>query len=212
TVTVPSVPSGQYYFFVKVVSANPNTRAFEEHEAKNRKMVPITVTAPDLPAAPVTALASATPGDVFSIAWPVVNQGTGPLPVSWTDDVYLSADAVCCTGSTHLASVSNAGGLNPGAGYSKTKSVTIPNVAAGTYYLILLADGGHDVYEGDETNNQFAIPIRITVPDLVPMALIAPPSAGPQQSISVSWTVANLGTSAAQPSWADRLYLSADQT
>src|SRR5262249_8510207 len=33
-----------------------------------------------------------------------------------------------------------------------------------------------------------------------------------QQSISVSWTVANLGTSAAQPSWADRLYLSADQT
>ena len=67
-----------------------------------------------------------------------------------------------------------------------------------------------NVYEPTEANNERAVAITVTRPDLTPTELAAPASAGADQQIEVSWTVANQGAGQAQPDWYDRLYFSTD--
>src|SRR5205823_867639 len=67
----------------------------------------------------------------------------------------------------------NAGSNNSGS----TTSVLIPTDALpGTYYLIVMADGGQAVGETIETNNTRTKSITVAGPDLVVSALSAPTS------------------------------------
>ena len=89
----------------------------------------------------------------------------------------------------------------------QTKGLTVPNLVAGGYHLILRTDVDDTVFEASEANNERAIPVAITTPDLVPIALAAPAAATTQQAITVSWTVKNQGTAATARTWTDNLYL-----
>ncbi|MBI4490136.1 MAG: IPT/TIG domain-containing protein [Deltaproteobacteria bacterium] len=206
SVTLPKVPAGTYYLIVKADSGN----VYEASEANNEKTVAITIQTPDLVPTALTAPASAGAGQQISVSWTVNNQGSGEARPTWYDYLYFSADTVCCTGDTSLTNVLNSTVLAAGGSYTQTKTVTIPNVPAGTYYLIVKADTNGNVYEASETNNEKAVAITIQTPDLVPTALTAPASAGAGQQISVSWTVENQGSGEARPTWYDNLYFSAD--
>jgi len=170
----------------------------------------LTLAAPDLTPTALTGPASARAGQAISISWTVTNQGTGATAGSWGDQVYLSTDQVCCTGDSLLVLVSKSS-LAVGASYTETRTVTIPNVPAGSYYLLFRTDWANNLFETNESNNQQVAPITITTPDLTPTALTAPGSATAQQNVSVSWTVLNQGTGTAQGTWVDYLYFSADQ-
>jgi hypothetical protein len=64
-----------------------------------------------------------------------------------------------------------------------------------------------------ETNNvSLAVPITLTVPDLVPVGLSAPASGVSGRSISIVYALSNQGNGIAFSSWADRLYLSTNAT
>lgn len=76
-------------------------------------------------------------------------------------NLYFSSDQTCCTGDTVLTSVSKSG-VVAGGSYTETRTVTIPNVAAGTYYLILKADHVNGLYEANETNNQQVVPLTVS--------------------------------------------------
>jgi len=208
TVTVPNVPAGNYYLILRVDHFNSR---YEISETNNERVVPITITTPDLAATTFTAPASATTQQSISLSWTVTNQGTGTTQVpSWSDYMYLSTDAVYNTGDTFVTLQGATTPLASGASYTRTPTVTLPSVPAGSYYLILRADHNSTLYEATEANNTQAIPITITTPDLTPTAFTAPASATTGQSISLSWTVANQGTGTAQPSWSDYVYLSTD--
>ena len=165
---------------------------------------------PDLAPTALTAPASVSTQQVVAVSWTVKNLGTGAAP-RFTDTLYLSPSSVCCVGAISLGGwLAPTLPLGSGVSYSQTKSVTIPNVAAGSYYLHVWTDswaGSGEVYESSETNNTRAVPVVVGVPDLTPTSLAAPTSVSTQQAVSVSWTVKNQGTGAAQR-FTDYLYLS----
>jgi len=218
-VRVPQAPAGHYYLILVVDSTDAVS---ESNESNNQRAVPITITTPDLVPTAFTVPTSAVAGSSTSISWTVTNQGSG-IAAPGADNVYFSDTPTCCDDvAVFLGGVGGPPALNPGASYTRTTTVTIPtsltifrgdrwitlDVRAGTYYLMLRVDSNSFVYEADETNNLRIVPITITTPDLVPTVLSAPPSASTQQTLSISWTVANQGTGLAQAPWTDAVYLS----
>jgi len=122
----------------------------------------LTLASPDLTPTALTAPASATTQQAISVSWTVTNQGLGAANPPWFDYVYLSTDTACCTGDTNVANVAISTALAAGGSYTQTKPITVPNVSAGNYYLILKVDGTGGVYEADETNNQRVVSITIS--------------------------------------------------
>ncbi|NQT84536.1 hypothetical protein HQ563_16055 [bacterium] len=168
--------------------------------------------APDLTPTALMAPVSVVTQHRVEVSWTVENQGTGEAQAPWYDRLYLSEDEVLDGGDRVLDSVYRTQALLPGESYSPSRTVTIPNVPAGTYYLIVRTDLNDNVYEADETNNvSAAIAVEILTPDVILTGLTAPASVVTQHRAEVSWTVENQGTGEAQASWYDRLYLSEDE-
>ena len=96
-----------------------------------------------------------------------------------------------------------------------TINVGLPNcLTNGTYYLFAVADYSRLQFEFDpnfdaEANNASpALPIQLSTvsPDLQVTSFVIPPITMPGQSVSLNWTVSNLGGSTTRDS-IDRVYL-----
>ena len=198
--------------YTLVLVADDSKLVTEADEANNRRAIPITVTAADLVVTALTAPAAVTTQQSVSVSWSVRNQGDAAATLPWNDRIYLSSTAFCCFGNPIVATASRPMPLAPGASYTATKLLTVPNVPAGSYFLHVNADDGLAVSESDEGNNHRTIPIAVTTPDLVAAGLTAPASVRAQQVVSLGWTVTNPGSGAAKAPWTDIVYLSADQT
>ena len=119
------------------------------------------------------------------------------------------------SGDTQLAIWQRTAALPAGGSYATTNTVTLPGWAVGTCSLIYRVDayaGGssydNQVYEWVETNNTLVVALALVAPDLVATNLTwtGQPVAG--QALTVVWTVANLGSAAAQSTWYDAVYFS----
>ena len=179
----------------------------------------------DLQVTSVAAPTSGQAGQPMSVTWTVSNEGFGPTASSsWTDAVYLSADATLETSGsgadTLLGTFTHTGNLAPVESYTQTESVQLPYGISGPYYVFVVTDSGNNVFEhadsyDAEANNSLddPTPVQITLPppaDLLVTSITASPAAS-GQPMTVSWTVANqgLGSTSAGP-WSDQLVLSAD--
>ncbi|MBY0468092.1 MAG: hypothetical protein K2Q07_03835, partial [Burkholderiaceae bacterium] len=164
-------------------------------------------------------------GQVLDLSYTVVNAGAGSTPpaqTSWTDRIYLSTDSsLDLNADRQIGEVQHTGGLAAGASYSVNKSIRLGNDLVGPYYVFVVTDPADrsprgKVYEGShEGNNATAsvLPLLIEQPppaDLVVTSFNLPQSGAVNQDISLSWTVKNQGQFAAQGSWSDAVYLSAD--
>jgi hypothetical protein len=130
----------------------------------NTGSLTLTLATPDLDTTAFTAPAAATTQQSISLSWTVTNHGAGVAKPTWSDYVYLSTDAVYNTGDTYVTVVNGTTAVAAGESYTRIPTVTVLNVPAGTYYLILRVDGGGAVYEANETDNTQATPITISVP------------------------------------------------
>jgi YD repeat-containing protein len=209
SVKVPDVPPGSYYL---VFTADALAFVGDGNQDNNQRAVPVTITVPDLLPTALTAPPSVTTQQPFSMSWTVKNQGNAATSSPWNDRVYLSPLPACCLGDPIIGTVTRSAALAPGGSYTVTKSFTLPNVPAGSYFLRLTVDDGLAIRETDEGNNQRAVPITVTAPDLAAASLTAPPSSRAQQVVSVAWTVSNVGSGSAKAPWTDVVYLSTDQT
>jgi len=166
---------------------------------------------PDLsPTAITPSPASVVTQHDVEFSWTVENQGTGEAKPNWHDWVYLSADDVVDAEDILLVAVTHTQALAPEGDYSPSRTVTVPNVPAGTYYLIVTIDVYNYLYEADEANPPLSTTIEIHTPDLQAVSITASPLGVTQHDIEVSWTVENQGTGEAKPNWHDWVYLSAD--
>src|SRR5439155_26987761 len=100
--------------------------------------------------------------------WTIKNQGTatadavtgGPSP-QWGDQLWLSKSPTSIVGAVAAGGSLAVQSIAPGQSYTRTFSATVPNVAAGSYYLILETDSSSQIAESDETNNLFAVPVTV---------------------------------------------------
>jgi pectate lyase len=159
---------------------------------------------PDLVVAGLAAPASASPGASLSLSVTTRNAGTANAGPS-TTRIYLSIDGAVDGGDLALGAVA-VPGLAAGAAGTSALGVTLPGTtAAGTWRLIARSDAGGVVTEAIEGNNTLAVSLTVGTPtgggtptarDLIVAALRGPRGARPGESITVSLTVSNTGTSA----------------
>ncbi len=169
---------------------------------------------PDLVVNNVLAPANAFSGQNISVSWQVNNSGTGNTANSqWTDAVYFSLDDVWHPFDTYIGGAPSVSALNPGQSYNNTKTYTIPQNVAGTFYILVLADRFAQVSESDEGNNlgYTAIPINVSIPpfaDLRVETIIAPNNAFSGDTVNITYTVKNFGgATTAAGSWFDHFFV-----
>ena len=155
-VVLPDGLSGDYYLFVVADALNNVDEFLNEGNNSGRTATPVAIALtppPDLQVASITLPAEALTAGTLDVTWTVANAGTGLAGGSWKDRVYLSADDQVGN-DTLLGEFVQAGGLGPGASRSRTETVTLPQVADGSYHIVVVTDATNEIYEHiDENNN-----------------------------------------------------------
>lgn len=167
---------------------------------------------PDLAPSNVSFPSSGTRGQSINIGFDVLNSGAGPAQRTWTDAVYFSKDQLLDANDVLVGTASNPASVAASASYHQSFAYAIPSeLALGPYYLLVRTDRDNTQVESNESNNIAAFPFEVTAPDLIPSNIQAPPSANPGETLSLSWTLTNLGGSSATGPWTEKVYLSSDR-
>jgi subtilase family serine protease len=216
---LPLIQSGQYYLIFKTDYYNDVT---ESDENNNVLAVPFAFNSTPADLIPVQLLTltdiTGPPNPPVTVAWQVANQGIGPALNTWRDKLYLSTSAVVDYTAQLLGEWQETGPLEVGNNYWLTNALRIPVTQSGVYYLIIKTDEGDWLTESDPSNNELAVPVSFTIqpPDLVPVALLSPPSitAPPYPSVTLVWCVTNqgIGSAIGFPSWSDQVLFSTNNS
>ena len=198
------LPSGYWYVLAR---ADADAVEHETQEANNTTSRLITI-GPDLAVSSLTVPASAGAGTAMVVNTTVKNQGGGAAGAS-VARFYLSVNAAFDTSDTLVDGTFDVPALAPGASASGASSLAIPpGLAAGSYYVIAVADGDGAVVETQEANNAAARLVQVGG-DLVVSAITAPAKAAAGGSVVVTDTVRNSGAGAIAAS-VTRFYLSSN--
>jgi subtilase family serine protease len=157
TVAIPQdTPSGYWYIIAKADGEEVVTETSETNNTSARSIK----VGPDLAIPSLSAPTSARAGQNITIADSVKNIGGAPASGSLTR-LYLSTNTTIDASDTLIGS-RNVPALASGATSSGSTSVTIPpGTAAGTWYIVAMADSEEVVTETSETNNTYARYLRI---------------------------------------------------
>ncbi len=116
--------------------------AFEDPN-NNRKATPFDITyrEPDLTVTNITVPSNVVSGTTVPITYTVTNNGTrATRTASWTDRIFLSEDPSLDTYDTVLGQTSYGQVLAPGASYTETVNVRVPDGIQGNFDVIVYAD------------------------------------------------------------------------
>jgi subtilase family serine protease len=160
-VPVPAdLPTGLYYLFAR---ADLNNTVAESSETNNVTTATAVRIGPDLQLASMAAASSVAAGSSISISDTTSNTGGGTSAASMTR-FYLSVNLNVDAGDTLLGARSVSTLAGGGASSGSTSLVVPPTMAAGSYWLIGVADGGETITETFETNNTKLLLVRVTAP------------------------------------------------
>ena len=192
------------HYFIDYTNQNQ-----ESNENNNRGYTTIRITGrPDLSITSLRVTPSTqSAGGKISVSYKVSNGGFTAANKS-TLRLYLSRDKTITTSDTLLSSVSipalYAGTSSSGAAGSTATPLLLPKgLASGTYYIGAYADATRAVTESRETNNTFAIPIRVgtvvVYPDLKMQTwrTSATSVRGAGSTVRVSFQISNAGNGSA---------------
>ena len=208
------VPSDGITYLARATSyASSTTGSFTLSSA----MAPGTV---DLQMLSAIAPASSRIGSNISMSWTVKNSGTTSLAAQWVDAVFLSLDQRLDGHDIQMEWRYIDTPPAAGSTYTRSYSTIVQppdDVAPGNYYLLFLADYVSYIGESNEHNNQISLPFTLQPPDpnrpdLTITTGTAPTSGSVGSSLNLSWTVKNIGATAANADWTDAIYLSTDET
>ncbi|MHC4697930.1 MAG: CARDB domain-containing protein, partial [Planctomycetota bacterium] len=155
----PSIPSGNYFVLVWTDNAD----VVYEHEGEDNNggasLAAMFIEEPleaDLVVTDVVAPFSASPGQLASFGWTVVNQGANDAVGSWYDSVYLSTDETWDLHDVLVTKVRHEGTVPAGGGsYAQGRLELVPGALPGAQYVIVRCDIHNHIPEGDpgEGNN-----------------------------------------------------------
>lgn len=191
TVTMPSpLAPGVYYLIAKADAADAVP---EPVESNNTRYLQLNV-GPDLIVSSVSVPLRAASGATINVTETTKNTGAGEAPASSTA-WYLSTNFALDASDVRLDPPHAVPALAPGASASSTTAVTLPDVTAGVWYLLAVADEGNTIAETLEGNN-----VRYTWfnvgPDLYVSGTSVPTTFTAGGTVSVFESVSNQGTAA----------------
>ncbi len=199
SVQIPSdVTPGNY--FLGAIADIDNEVPAEGNENNNAASTPIVIAKPDLVVTVLTAPATAGAGLAITINSTVKNQATAAVTAAAsTLAFYLSADAIFDPGDVRLTATRAIPTLAKDAVSAGATTLTIPaGIAAGSYFLIAVADDLSAVDESNEANNTRTAPIAISRPDLSVTSVTATPTlTAAGMNVSITQIVRNVATSPA---------------
>ena len=113
-----------------------------------------------------------------------------------------------------MATVANAGTLGPGGGCLGEVAGTLPRVASGGYFVIVVSDADARLAERNRSNNRDSAALHVQPApsaDLSVHVVDAPADARSGEGLSIAWEVVNLGNATTNGGqWNDRIVLSTD--
>ncbi|HRZ48373.1 MAG TPA: CARDB domain-containing protein [Bacteroidales bacterium] len=220
---IPHPYSGSWYFYV--ITDLTDSIYEKTGELNNVSLPPATSTLTlgpwaDLEVMTISIQDTATQGDNVPVTFSIKNTGTcttGNIP--WKDRVYISSSPVWNSSNlTVLNTQAYTLPLLTDEDYQIQVSFNVPlSLAEGFYYIYVFTDFENKIYEyTDEGNNilrSYPIYIKPYPPiDLVTNAVSAPAAANSGTTVTVGWSVQNIGQGTTlAPFWFDGLYLSQDQ-
>lgn len=220
-VALPINKEGPHYLHL-ITDDERTVFEFPDDAVNNVRSVPLEI-APyppvDLTVSAFSAPVIGSTGQPLTVSWTVENQGEAqPATDRWTDVLYLSVNQrVDVDADIELTRVPRSQGLAPGASYTRSAEVSLPDDASGAFYLLLQTDVAGNVRDVDLANNLAISSSQIEITrsptaDLVPIALDVPENGTSGQPLTISWSVENQGAAAARGSWSDAIYISKDKT
>jgi len=221
--TVPNGLSGTYYV---IADADSGDAIYEidlsSKIAASTSTISVSSQPADLVVSSFSAPAQLQAGTIPTLSWTVTNQGTGDtIATTWNDAVYASASSNLSS-PVLLGTFAHQGLLEAGQSYSTTEPVPIPISLSGTYYLFVTTNPAtidqttnqptYAVYESNYANDS-STPVTVTVnqslADLVVTQVAAPSALETGQSVTITWTTANVGTGTTNAnSWYDDVWMS----
>ncbi|MCB1151622.1 APHP domain-containing protein, partial [bacterium] len=173
---------------------------------------------PDLQVSSVTGPDVVDAGGTASVEFTVINQGPVATTIpNWTDRVYLSLDDKITSDDILVSSLSNGAALAPGEEYlSLSSTFKIPERFRGTVFVIVAADAGGSVDEWPNEQNNIALHELYVNPwpfaDIVVSDVVVPAQAFEGNTISVRYTVTNLGSGPTDlDAWTEQIWLTKDK-
>lgn len=211
SITVPRAALGEYRILVR---SDADGQVDQQGRTSNDlATAPITIAA--APAANLVTSALSAPGQVqagasVALSWTVTNAGNKAATESWVDRIFV--ERTDGSGRIFLADVTRPEGLAAGAAYSQNATITMPQIALGSYRFVVVSDVANAVDEraGEGADNETNAATSVVSPNLVVSAVSAPPAAFSGDPVTVNYTVRNTGNGPATGAWIDRVYLSAD--
>jgi subtilase family serine protease len=188
TLTLPAViPAGSYYLLAQ---ADGDGAVGELNEVNNTRAAIVRV-GPDLTVSAFTAPTRAAAGGTLSVTDTIRNSGSAPAGASVTA-FYFSTDLTVDGVDLRAPQTRAVPALLANEVSAGTTTVTVPDIAPGTWFLLASADDTNAVTETLENNNlKFAT--VLVGPDLSFLTVNAPTTALAGASIAVSTTVRNVG-------------------
>jgi subtilase family serine protease len=195
SITIPEgTSSGSYYLIAK---ADGEDAIIETSETNNTLYKLITI-GTDLRITSFTGPSTVGPGQSITVTETTKNQGGAQAEAS-TTHFYLSTNSSIGESDTLLGSRS-VPALAAGASNTRSTTLTIPaGTVSGNWYLVAKADGEDAIIETSETNNTYALLIKVGT-DLRISAFSVPTTVGAGQNITITDTTKNQGGGPADPS------------
>ena len=167
SITIPNIEPGEGYLLFVV---DFDKELEESNESNNIIAVPIEISGIDANLTVTgSAQESANLGENIAVSWTVSNTGSVDASNYWYDYIYISNDEYYDSNDTYVTRQrrNNDTPLAPGANYTVDRNVTIPNYAEGGWsYLLFVTDRNNTQAENDETDNVYAVPLELNVPDV----------------------------------------------
>ena len=212
---LPNNVSGEKYL---IFVTDRNAITLDNDRGNNQMVQPISIQEgllPDLRIAEFADIDSVMiVGQQYTIRYRVVNDGQGPTTSgNWTDRFYLN-NRYSLNNARLLTSRSHSGNLQPDSGYWDNVSFTIPEEWEGEFFLIGVTDASGVEYEGINENNNM-LGVNLDVVQIQPCDLIVSQptfaeTVVPGDSITIGWTLRNIGSNAANGQIKEAVYLSTD--
>ncbi|GAB1544710.1 hypothetical protein NUACC21_73860 [Scytonema sp. NUACC21] len=214
----PDLSEGTYYILLET---DANKEQLETSDSNNKVSASRDLTLPllpDLVVSNITSPPTEFSGQRIQVSWTLHNQGNGVASGTWSEQIYLSNDAVIGNEDDELINTFEfTGTMVAGQLVTRIQEITLPVDWSGERWIVVKTDTDQKVYEHNKESNNTGIsaqPINIHLspfPNLRVSSVTAPLTAFSSQKTVIEWTVTNTGTgSTSAPIWYDAIWLSLD--